>query len=344
MIRFGKSTSALLKHKKDTVSQNTNLLNERIRIGEIYKKQPERTLCKCCSSKLKGKEFVKQTIKYIICEYCGHLNGIYEDSDAFCAAVYTDNSGKAYAKNYSSDDAKKYNLRVKDIYIPKANFLKKALEEKEKSPEELIFADFGAGSGYFVQAMRKIGFSKSLGYEVSEAQVNLANSMIGKKVVIKHELDETINLATQIKVDVVTMIGVLEHVQEPREILKAFKKNKSIKYLYILVLLFSPSIMIEAVFQNVYPRVLGGGHTHLFTENSIDWLCNEFQMKRISEWWFGTDIMDIYRSVMVELESNKKTASLSNYWKEMIVQSMDDAQLALDRKKMCSEVHMLLEF
>ena len=344
MIRFGKSAGPLLAHKADFFSSNEELLAEGNRIGTIYMQQPRRAACKACNAPMEGPSFVKQGIEYIVCDNCGHLNGAYEDTTAFCDAVYTSDDGTAYSKNYSAADEAAYRARVRDIYIPKANFLREALTEQGETPESLTYADFGAGSGYMVAAMREAGCADTIGYEVSRAQVELADAMIAPGAVMQHGLDDSTGLAEKNKADVVTMIGVLEHLQAPREMLAAIAANSNFRYLFISVPLFSPCVMLEAVFPNVMQRQLSAGHTHLFTESSLDALCAEFGMSRVAEWWFGTDVVDMFRSVAVELERNEDNNTLLPLWRNMLTPAIDDMQAALDSRKLASEVHMLLKF
>ena len=56
-----------------------------------------------------------------------HLNGAFQDTDNFNKQLYNENSGKNYSRNYLKD----YNLRVKNIYIPKVEFLKKVIKKKK---------------------------------------------------------------------------------------------------------------------------------------------------------------------------------------------------------------------
>jgi hypothetical protein len=58
-----------------------------------------------------------------VCD-CGHLNGLYEDTDAFCRAVYLDES---YAAYYGSADVERYRYRTDAIYRPRVDFLAEAL-------------------------------------------------------------------------------------------------------------------------------------------------------------------------------------------------------------------------
>jgi len=98
MIRYGKSSGALLSHKQNFFADNDKLLAEGREIGSIYTDQPRRVNCKCCAEPLDGTSFHKQGIEYILCAHCTHLNGAHQDTDDFCRAVYVDNGGAQYAK------------------------------------------------------------------------------------------------------------------------------------------------------------------------------------------------------------------------------------------------------
>jgi hypothetical protein len=282
MIRFGKSADALFAHKASFFSNNERLVAESRPIAALYAAQPRRERCKCCDHPLGEAAFSKQGISYALCARCGHLNGLHEDSPEFCAAIYADKGGSQYAKAYSAADRDAYWARVRDIYVPKAEFLRDALAAEGKSAD-LTVADFGAGSGYFVEALRATRFNAE-GYEVSAAQAALADAYLGAGAVRRHALDDMLALAAETRALIVSMIGVLEHVTAPRALLAALRGNRNVRYLYLSVPLFSPCVFFELAFPEVFQRHLSGGHTHLFTERSIDWMCGEFGMKRVAEW------------------------------------------------------------
>ncbi|HUZ75192.1 MAG TPA: methyltransferase domain-containing protein [Stellaceae bacterium] len=343
MIRFGKSAAALAAHKQNFFHDNEALIENARRIATIYVAQPRRTHCKCCAHPLGPPQFVKDGIAYAVCDTCGHLNGAHEDSDEFCAALYTEGGGADYARAYSASGREAFWLRVRDIYVPKAAFLRDALAEREAA-EALTYADLGAGSGYFVAALREVGLTNAAGYEVSEAQVDLANAMLGAETLHRHDLAATIDVAATVAADAVSMIGVLEHVPRPREVLGALKANPRVRYLFVSVPLFSPCVFFEMAFPGVFHRQLSGAHTHLFTERSLDWTAREFGMERVAEWWFGTDIFDLLRAVGVALERRDEVKRMASTWNELFAPAVDDLQLALDRRKLASEVHLLLRF
>lgn len=345
MIRFGKSAGPLIALKQDFFKNNEALRAESGRIALLYAAQPRRTRCKCCDQRLGAASFNKSGIDYVLCENCGHLNGAHEDTASFCAALYTEAGGADYASTYSAADCEAYWQRVRDIYIPKAEFLRDALVGRHDDASHLAYTDLGAGSGYFVAALRDLGFEASRGYEVSKVQVALAERNLGAGAVRLMAMDDLLQTAATLDCDVVSMIGVLEHLQNPRLLLRALQQNKRVRYLFISVPLFSPCVFFEMVFPEVFPRHLSGGHTHLYTSRSIDWTCAEFGMSRAAEWWFGTDMVDLFRAVTVELDRGNAIKDETHLWTEMFsAPAIDDVQLALDKRKLSSEVHMLLEF
>jgi hypothetical protein len=157
-----------------------------------------------------------------------------------------------------------------------------------------------------------------------------------------HDLDDIDHLVAAVSADVISFVGVLEHLRNPREVLGAVRKNSAIKYLFLSVPMFSPTVYFEAIFPEVFHRHLSAGHTHLYTDESINWICKEFRFQRIGEWWFGTDFVDIYRDVLVSLGRNKETEALTESWHTTFCELLDSLQLELDKRKLSSEVHIIL--
>ncbi len=86
-----------------------------------------------------------------------------------------------------------------------------------------------------------------------------------------------------------------------------------------------------------------GSHTHLYTKDSLQYLAQEFGFDIISEWWFGTDIVDLYRHILIDLEKKQSSNTLINSFKEMLLPLIDAMQLELDKRHCSSEVHLLLK-
>ncbi len=90
-----------------------------------------------------------------------------------------------------------------------------------------------------MSAARTCGFSDVVGYEASESLVRFGNEIIGSKVLIQHELDDIIRLMSETDREVVSLVGLLEHLRSPREALRALNNNSAVQYLFFSVPLFS---------------------------------------------------------------------------------------------------------
>lgn len=343
--KFGKSFKDILELKQSFFTENGPLMEKTMRYAELYTAQPRRLNCKICAALLpKNFDFTKHGVPYVQCTTCTHLNGWHEDSDAFCEQVYTSDSGKEYAQAYSAIDVDAYYKRRDAIHKPKAEFLIEALRKLGEQVDDLRFADMGAGAGYFVSALQSLGYPATKGYEVSKAQVDLANFVLDPEAIKLTELHQTVELCSQLDVDVMTFIGVFEHVQNPRAILESMRKNSSVRYFYFCVPMFSSTIFGEMAFPDIMPRQLAIAHTHLFTRASIEHFGEEFGLSPVAAWWFGTDMMDYYRSVAVTLQANPDTAKMGDAWGQEFQPILDDMQLAIDKQRRSSQVHMLMRF
>jgi 2-polyprenyl-3-methyl-5-hydroxy-6-metoxy-1,4-benzoquinol methylase len=333
-----------MNQKQSFFNENDKHVKKQREISDIYVRQPVRVRCKNCDCHLKNvHDFIKDGIEYKICGTCTHLNGAYEDTDEFCSVVYTGDEGKDYAQNYEVGNAADFNYRLTSIYIPKAEFLYTSLINDSAKPHKMKYLDFGSGSGYFVGALKKIGINHINGTEVSKYQVDFGNKMIGLELLSVHKMSETNSLLQVANADVISLIGVLEHLQDPRGALAHIERNNQVKYLYLSVPLFSLSVFLEMISPDVYHRQLHGGHTHLYTEGSLLHLAEEFGFEIISEWWFGTDIVDLYRNIFVHMEKNQCSSELIGSFRKMMLSVIDAMQLELDKKHSSSEVHLLLK-
>lgn len=330
IIKYSKKYADIFKIKEDQFKKNQSNLNSRISINRLYAQNIKRSKCKNCSSK-KIRKFIKSFgIKYYICSNCGHLNGEFKDTKKFTNQIYYNDGGKNYSKNYIKD----FNLRVKNIYSPKVNFLDSVIKKQKR------VLDIGSGGGHFLKAL-EIKNIYAKGIEPNKNLVNLANQNLKKNKVILSNMQEAYKILNkEKKFNILSMIGVLEHLEDPDKILISFKKSH-FKYLYLSLPVFSLSVFIENSFKNVFPRHLSGGHTHLYTEKSINYLKKKYKLKSIGEWWFGVDMADLFRSMI-------NSANILD--KKLYLEELDDKffkhinifQNILDKNKICSEVHIIL--
>jgi 2-polyprenyl-3-methyl-5-hydroxy-6-metoxy-1,4-benzoquinol methylase len=343
MNKFGKTSDSLILLKESFFNKNTLHAERHKKISTIYLQQPKRINCKNCDTKLSQEpDFVKLDIPYELCVTCNHLNGLHEDTFEFCQSIYEDEAGeKEYSSNYSASGIEEFNFRTTSIYIPKAEFLYSSLLKEGVNPNNLSYMDFGAGSGYFINALDKIGIANLKGYEPSRSQVTFGNQMLGKELLINHEIAETNEILNNATENVLSLIGVLEHVQKPRELLKCFQGNENLQYLYFSVPTFSLSTYLEIINPEVFHRQLQGGHTHLYTKESIEHLAKEFAVEIISQWWFGTDVVDLFRHMKIKLNDRHISKRMEDMFDQTFISYLDSMQLEIDKKYGSSEVHVL---
>ena len=339
---YGKSIWDIYDIKKTFISQNEKYLDRQNAVAKLYKKQPKRKKCKACDRNLNlNNFFISHNVEYTVCKFCSHLNGIYQDTIEFTNQVYTGQIGQKYSSRYKEKNIQNYLNRLKKIYDPKVKFLKKYFSKQKKLPS---VADIGTGSGYFTYSLIKNKFPNVIGADISKEQIKYGQNIFKKSglnpksLQFINELD-MLSFVKNINSEVVCLIGVLEHMNYPREFLNVVKQNKNIKYLYICVPLFSLSVIIESNFKNVHNKHLGGTHTHLFTEKSLKKMLGVVNFKSVSEWWFGSDIMDMLRSFEVSSNNNSLLKNKINEYKQLI----DGFQLQIDKKQLSSSIHILFK-
>ena len=332
LIKFSKPSIAVIKNKASFFNENESLLKRIKKINTYYVEQPKRTNCKTCSEKIDKPHLMVHGVPYCICLKCGHFNGLHEDTIEFSNFLYFDEDGKGYATNYKEN----YSARVVDIYKPKVEFLIECLKLIE-NVDVLNVTDIGCGGGHFVKALEDIKIS-AVGYDTNKQLISLGNKNLtlnNLEYIAIHDINKYIlNSDSQ----VLSLVGVLEHLIEPNKALDAFNKSKS-KYLYLQVPLFSFSALLESIHPNVFPRQLNAGHTHLYTQKSINYLCSKYNLSIIGEWWFGTDMVDLFRHLQVMGNSESSKEITQALFGEMI----DDLQSTFDKKKLCSGVNMILK-
>ncbi len=331
IVKFSKSYKNLFSIKEDFYKNNKINLDSQLKINKQYKLNPKRNFCKNCNKKTL-QEFIENfSIQYLLCSSCSHLNGKFQDTDKFAKKLYSMDQGQNYARNYKRN----YFSRVKTIYSPKVDFLRKVLKKN------ISVMDIGCGGGHFLKALENKNI-RGIGYETSRVLSNLGKKMLKKNKIFNSDFENIYRIVANNKnYNTVSLIEVLEHLTEPHKLLDAFKKS-SAKFLYISVPLFSLSVFIENSFKKVFPRQLGGGHTHLYTEKSLNFLAKKYKLQIIGEWWFGTDFPDLYRSLINSGKILNKTSYIKEINKKLAI-VIDDLQSVLDKKKICSEAHIIFK-
>ena len=337
--KYGKPLGNLLAIKSDFFEHNDKMLEMSARQADALIIQKKREHCKICHAPIEGEPLYKsQRMEYYLCKKCGHLNSAKEDTEDFANRVYLEDT---YENNYSEEDRERYENRLNTIYIPKAEFLLEELKKDGLSKEKIRLLDDGAGSGYFVGAMRKLEAEAS-GIEISGAQVEFANRMNGEKILSQADSVDIPGILKSTEANVLSFIGVFEHIINLDEILEAIKENENVSYVYLSVPMFSMSCVFEASHQKCYNRHAGGTHTHLFSDESLSFMADRMGFEELASWKFGSDMMDLYRMLCVSLEQNGN-AALKDYFAPKFLKMIDELQLTVDKNEFASEIHLILK-
>ncbi len=335
--KYSKPFGDLNTLKTSFFDNNDGMLDMADGMADVLLMQPKRTVCKICGAKLGKPLYSSHRIGYIECPECGHLNSECEDTDDFASKVYVEDD---YSKNYSAADKESYIRRRDMIYIPKAEYLRDCLKHEGISPEDVTILDIGAGCGYFVSAVRQLGMTAT-GIDVSDSEVEYGNAMTDEPWLTHVGLTDSIDYIRKSSANVLTAIGVLEHLVHLDENIDAIRYNTNIKYLFASVPMFSFSSCFEVAFANGYNRHTGGTHTHLFTNESVARMADRMGFEVAYEWRFGSDINDLYRFLMVSMQKNNNE-EFSRYFSDRFVPLMDDLQQILDKSDFSSELHFIL--
>jgi SAM-dependent methyltransferase len=259
----------------------------------------------------------------------------FDDTKSFIEKLYISEDGAEYSLNYIDED---FLQRTNDIYVPKVDFLISSLP-----PKKYEILDVGCGSGYFVCASLLRNLSAN-GLDVSKKMVDFGNKQIShhlQKSPLSYASEEGFfESIVSTNADIISAIGVIEHLREPHKFFTAFQKSKA-EYLYYSVPMFSFSVALENVFKNVFPRQLSAGHTHLFTESSIKKMNEVIGVRSIAEWRFGTDAMDLYRHLLTNLQANKTSQKMIDFLYSGFGKKIDDIQAVFDKNHFCSEIHVI---
>lgn len=340
--KFGKKVGDIKEYKKNLIEDNQKLVTMYNEFAEFYKKQPVRKKCKCCLKNIDSndRKFSSHGLTYMICAHCGHINGEYEETVEFCNHVYADSDLEynTYTSN-TLQETVEYNNRIKDVYMPKACFLKECLEKEEVDINDVNVLDIGTGMGHFVSALDDLGI-KAEGIDMGEKLLNYGKSFLHSKngacinAIDGGRVGEYISASNA---SVLSAIGVLEHLIDFHEILSRAKDNKNIDYLFISVPTFGFSNFLEMFNPNIWNRHLGGSHTHIFSIKSLDYLIKLYNFKVIGRWSFGCDMMDLFRICMLNISDEMKEEFSNSFF-----DCIDGMQIALDKAGFCSEIHLLL--
>ena len=278
--------------KKNVLSNFNEKANEiKHSREEIYKnKEINIHLCPICKNVtyLSKKVALIYNADYRKCIKCGHMYVCNRLSTKEIADFYKSN--QSYSETYTN--SKKSKSRIKNVIKDKVSWaISKYVKHYKSQPRSVL--DVGCGGGHFVKSCRDFGL-KSEGIEISDNSIRFAKDVFGLDL-IHGDLNKT-NLDK--KYDLITLWGIIEHVEDPIELISNCKKALTDKGMIVLT---SPNAdSLSSYIQisqnkNIIRHLDPLGHIHLFSEKSMCKMLLTSGLIPKSAWYFG---MDGYETVL----------------------------------------------
>ncbi len=216
-------------------------------------------------------------------------------SDAYYAAAYT--------------DIRAAETRVRQVAVPKAEWMVEQFERLYgRKPQSIL--DVGAGGGHFVHACKQMGL-EARGIELSAASRDFCRSHFG------FDLD-SVNFTEAWHafqgVDVVTFWGVIEHVPDPLDLLRAAARLLEGRDGLVVAEVprwESLSTAVQTAFPDFVVRHLDPlGHIHCFTDSSIATAFELAGFAPAAAWYFGMDAYELTVQLATLLGENRVVGTL----------------------------------
>lgn len=158
--------------------------------------------------------------------------------------------------------AKKYETIYKQFSEILLNELQK--DTKKNSTKKLKILDVGCFTGEFLEIMQKKG-ADVYGLELQKEAVAIANKKLPGRIFKNDIMNDEIPAQ---QFDVITLFGLIEHVTDPKKLLKkSFHHVK--KGGIIMIQTPNSSSLLARILQKYWPPYAPIEHVHLFGEKSI---------------------------------------------------------------------------
>lgn len=267
-------------------------------------------------------------VQYVQCRDCSHVFLPKRLSDAVIENFYAKN--EAYAATYVDPEVTRY--RKDYVARPKIEYVKQFAPQSGK----VRWLDIGSGSGESVAVLQEDG-CEVVGLELSGASCAFAKTQYNVNLV-RQTLRDYAQTHTE-KFDVISFLGVLEHLSNPMEALEiSARLLKPGGVLAVQVPNYnSLSSRVQSAFpMNVIRHAEPVGHMMLFTESS---LLRAFQLNKIEAeevWYFGMDIHEFLNNLAFQ-DEKFQTSEIRN----QLYDQLNYLQMIIDRSKLSDAIFMV---
>ena len=236
-------------------------------------KKSTQLTCNFCQSK-STKNFKKHNHVFLKCSSCQTISMKQNPSQEQIINHY---KNKIICGNYELVQRykKQYNLIYKQ-------FLEIIENHTDKVGKNLKLLDIGCFTGEFLFLAHEQGYDVT-GYEIQDDAVNLANQKLPGRIHKIDLLNEILDNKKHEKFDVITMLGLIEHVLQPVKLL-----NK-IKFLlkeggYLIIQTPNTGSLMSKIMGKYWPPISPVEHINLFSQSFLSDLLKKDQLKIVKSY------------------------------------------------------------
>jgi 2-polyprenyl-3-methyl-5-hydroxy-6-metoxy-1,4-benzoquinol methylase len=265
---------------------------------------------------------------YVTCSACGHVYTSRRYSDDAIRRFYENNAYWAEV-TYANKETCYY--RRDNVALPKVEFGERYLDDKSG-----IWIDVGSGIGDLVSVAQTRGY-QAVGLELSTTSVDFAREVFDLELVRRTIAEYLADHPEVIgKASVVSMIGVLEHVVSPIELLADAHRTLRAGGIAMIQVPNARSLasMVQACFpENVFRHMSPIEHIMLFTESSLATALKRTGFEPMAYWYHGLDIYELMTTLVL---ANNRVQDSMLY--RTLLEDMNSLQQVIDDREQSDRI------
>jgi 2-polyprenyl-3-methyl-5-hydroxy-6-metoxy-1,4-benzoquinol methylase len=246
--------------------------------------------CYICGNQARRKRLEAYGFTYFECNECSLYYTGTRFSDAAIERFYENN--EYWSKiTYGSEET--YRYRRDFVAKPKVEFV-----ERYKEIGSGSWLDVGAGIGDLISVVQEKG-GCGVGLELSRASVEFGKKMFGVSL-IRQTLERFVKNAEEKSFDVISFIGLLEHVTDPISYLNIAHSLLKQDGCVLIQVPNAESVatQVQGVFpENIFRHMSPIEHIMVFTRRSLFTALKLTGFEPIALWYHGLDIYELLNSL-----------------------------------------------
>ena len=288
----------------------------------------EHSSCYICASTRRESLAEIHGFEYVTCEDCGHVYTTRRYTDEAIRRFYETNTYWAEV-TYANKSTCHY--RRDNVARPKVEFA-----ERYCAGSRGTWLDVGSGIGDMVSVAQENGW-KATGLELSETSVAFAKEIFNVEL-LRQTMEEYRDHHPELAgtVDVVSLIGVLEHVVDPVGLLR--QANQMLKPGGMVMIQVpnarSMATMVQETFtQNVFRHMSPIEHIMVFTESSLNRAMTNGGFEPLAYWYHGLDFYELLTNLVL---ANPRVQGSRLY--TALMENLNELQQVIDYQELSDRI------